>query len=98
MGRMYAEGIAETGLPLDEQITWHLQGNFFPPVPLSMVEVCVKAIELYNNGESLKSIALPDGVGFRGITVAPVIEIIKAHRLETWIVEEDEEDGLAWED
>lgn len=89
MGRMYAEGIAETGLPLDEQITWHLQGNFFPPVPLSMVEVCVKAIEYYNSGDTEKLIGLPEGVGYKGLTAAPAYAIIEAHRLDTWIEVED---------
>ena len=98
MGRMYAEGIAETGLPLEEQIEWHLRGNFFPPVPMSMIPVCVKAIEYYNNGEPTKMVGLPDGIGYKGLTAAPANEIIEQHRLSTWIVEEDEEDGLAWED
>lgn len=97
MGRMYAEGIAETGLPLEEQIEWHLRGNFFPPVPLSMVEVCVKAIDAYNEGDGNRLIGLPDGVGYKGLTAAPAVAIIEGHRLETWIVEDDE-DGLAWED
>jgi hypothetical protein len=85
MGRMYAEGIAETGLPLEEQIEWHLRGNFFPPIPMSMVEVCVKAIEHYNAGDKTKLIGLPDGVGYKGLTAAPANAIIDAHRLETWL-------------
>jgi hypothetical protein len=89
MGRTYAEGIAETGLPLEEQIEWHLRGNFFPPVPMSMVEVCVKAIECYNNGEPEKLLGLPEGVGYRGLTAAPAHAIIEAHRLDTWLVGED---------
>lgn len=89
MGRMYAEGIAETGLPLDEQITWHLQGNFFPPVPMSMVEVCVKAIEAYNDGNPNRMIGLPDGVGYKGLTAASAIAIIEGHRLDTWLIEDE---------
>jgi hypothetical protein len=91
MGRAYAEGIAETGIPLDEQITWHLRGNFFPPVPLSMVPVCVEAIEHYNNGEPDRLISMPDGVGYKGLTAAPAWAVIDGHRLETWLDDTDYE-------
>lgn len=90
MGRTYAEGIAETDLPIEDQITWHLKGNFFPPVPVSMVPVCVAAIEATNEGDWGKMLALPDGVGYKGLTAAPAYAIVEAHRLDTWISDDIE--------
>lgn len=89
MGRVYAEGIAETNLPISDQIAWHLRGNFFPPVPVSMVPVCVAAIEAANDGDWGKMIALPEGVGYKGLTAAPVYAITESHRLDPWIQFDD---------
>ena len=43
MGSMHAEEFAgRTGkgkgkISMDQALTWHLQGNHYPPVPISMV-------------------------------------------------------------
>jgi hypothetical protein len=89
MGRMYAEGIAETDLPIEDQITWHLRGNFYPPVPVSMVAACVAAIHAGNDQNWDLEIDLPEGVLFRGKTSAPAHAIIENHRLDTWIDDTD---------
>jgi hypothetical protein len=81
MGRLSAIAMTETDLTLEQQITWHLQSNCFPPVPKSMVEPCVKALEAYNAGNKDKLIGLPKGVGYQGLTAAPANAIIQAHRL-----------------
>lgn len=90
MGRMYAEGIAETETPLETQIEWHLRGNHFPPVPRSMVKPCIEAINAANAGQWDRMIGLPDGVGYKGLTAAPVSVMIEQHHLETWITDEGE--------
>jgi hypothetical protein len=90
MGRMYAEGIAETQLPLETQIEWHLQSNNFPPIPKSMVRPCMEAIDAANEGNWEKLISLPEGTGYRGLTVAPVHALVESHHLETWITDEGE--------
>ena len=64
MGRQFASDLADSdyGLSLENSIAIHLQGNHYPPVPLSMVAVCIKAIESFNehlNGDEL--IELPKG-------------------------------------
>jgi hypothetical protein len=89
MGRMYAEGIAETDATLEEQIGWHLQGNHFPPIPKSMVKPCLEAIDAVNEGYWDKMIGLPEGVGYQGLTAAPANAIVEAHHLDTWIMERD---------
>ena len=82
--------IAETELTLDDQITWHLQSNHFPPIPTSMVKPCIEAINAANAGEWDRMIGLPDGVGYQGLTVAPVNAMIEQHHLETCITDEGE--------
>ncbi len=89
MGRIYAEGIADTDLPLEQQIEWHLRANHFPPVPAIMVEACLKAIDYAKEGEWDKMVGLPEGVGYKGLTAAPVRAIVEQHHLETWIEGED---------
>jgi len=90
MGRLTAEGIAESGLPMEDQIRWHLQGNHFPPVPVSMVPVCIAALDAAADGDWQREIPLPDGVAYRGLPTAPAAAIIEQHHLESWLdIEED---------
>lgn len=85
MGRLTATEIAETELTLEDQITWHLRSNCFPPIPMSMVVPCVEAIKAYNNGDYKRMIGLPEGVGYKGLTAAPATAIIESHFLGSWI-------------
>ena len=95
MGRQLAEDLAGMdNITLEQQITWHLTGNFYPPVPTSMVQPCIKAIELANeaiaDGEERLSnikdeVALPEGITWRGNTFASVLGMIEGHRLDPWI-------------
>lgn len=79
----------ELGLTLEQQIGWHLQSNHFPPVPASMIPVCIEAIDLANEGEWDKNVSLPEGVGYKGLTVAPVYAIVEQHHLSAWIIESE---------
>jgi hypothetical protein len=88
MGRMYAEGIAETEITLEQQIEWHLVGNHFPPVPKSMVKPCIEAIDACNEEDWDREITMPEGVLYRGLTNAPASAIVEAHHLDTWITNE----------
>ena len=90
MGRLYAEGIAETDLPIEDQITWHLSGNFFPPVPVSMVPVCIAALDAANEEDWDRMISLPEGVGYKGLTAAPAHAIVEQHHLDPWLVQDGE--------
>lgn len=91
MGSLQAQEMAEM-LNIEDAIAWHLQSNHFPPVPLSMVPVCIEAIENALAGEWTKLVSLPEGVGYRGLTVAPTDAIIEQHHLDTWV--ELDEEGL----
>jgi hypothetical protein len=92
MGSIYAEGLTEIGLSLEEQILVHLTSNHYPPVPKSMVPVCVEAIDKANDGEWDSLVTLPEKVLWKGETEAPVHAIVEQHHLEFWIIESELED------
>jgi hypothetical protein len=88
MGSLQAREIANTGISLEQQITWHLQGNHFPPVPVSMVTPCIEAIDAFWEDDLNKEIDLPEGVTYRGQQTAPAREIIINHHLDAWCEDE----------
>lgn len=89
MGSIYAEGLTEIGLTLEDQILVHLTSNHYPPVPKVMVEPCIKAIDLANEGKWEEMITLPEEVLWKGEKEAPVSAIVEQHHLEFWIIESE---------
>ncbi len=101
MGNNLSQELAEGLLDLDleTQITIQLRNNHYPPVPYSMVQPCIDAIDAYNDGEHDKLIQLPtDGfdangepfqITWRGKTSAPAHALVEAHHLENWIIERE---------
>ncbi len=89
MGSVYAEGLTEIGLTLEEQILVHLTSNHYPPVPKVMVETCIEAIDKANGGEWDEMVPMPEGVTYKGETEAPVHAIVEQHHLDFWIVESE---------
>lgn len=91
MGHLHAREIASIGnITLEEQIRWHLMSNHFPPIPESMVEPCIQAIDAFFEDNLDKLISLPEGVGYKGLTVAPARAILVQHHLEAWCEEPEE--------
>ena len=84
MGRAFAEDLSET-LPMAEAIGVHLRGNHYPPVPLSMVEPCIEAIDLVNEGDGEELVELPSPIKWKGNSSAPAYAIVEAHHLDSWI-------------
>ena len=76
-------------LDLEIAIGYHLQGNHYPPVPLSMVEPCIEAIDAFYVEDYNREIALPEGISWRGQVTAPASAIVDAHHLNAWLPEED---------
>ena len=90
MGALQAQEMA--GLAsLEQGLTWHLTSNHYPPVPVSMVPVCIAAIDAYNEGDVHRAVKLPDGVSWCGDTYAPAWAIIEQHHLDAWVADDDEE-------
>jgi len=76
-------------LDLEMAFSIHLQGNHYPPVPLSMVEPCIQAIDAYYDEDYDKLIEMPEGVFYRGEKHAPAHAIIDQHHLHAWLPECD---------
>jgi (2Fe-2S) ferredoxin len=75
----------EFNISREQAIAIQLQSNHYPPVPLSMVQACMDAIDACNIGENGTLIDLPDGVSYRGENRAPAHAIVTSHHLEPWI-------------
>ena len=72
-------------LDLEVAIGYHLQGNHYPPVPLSMVQPCIDAIDAYYDEDYGREINLPEGISWRGQDSAPAHAIVDAHHLDPWL-------------
>jgi hypothetical protein len=71
MGYRIGLDIAESSLDLTAKMSWHLQGNHYPPVDDSFIPVAVEAIEQANTNNWDEVLLLPNGLER---TVAFVIE------------------------
>jgi hypothetical protein len=89
MGSVTALGIQDSVLDLETQLAYHLQGNHYPPVPLSMVQPCIDAIDAYYDEDYDKFIAMPEGVFYKGMSHAPARAIVEQHHLEFWLPQEE---------
>jgi hypothetical protein len=75
----------EEDLSLEAGLAYHLQGNHYPPVPVSMVQPCIDAIDAFYDEEYSREINLPEGITWRGQTSCPASAIVDAHHLEAWL-------------
>ena len=78
-----------TELDLEMALSIHLQSNHYPPVPLSMVEPCIQAIDAYYDEDYNRKISLPEGVSWKGMIKAPACAIIEQHHLDAWLPESE---------
>jgi hypothetical protein len=76
-------------LSLEQAIGYHLQGNHYPPVPLTMVQPCIDAIDAIHAGDGDTEIELPEGVFYKNKTTAPAHAIADQHHLSAWLPEWD---------
>lgn len=91
MGALQAQEMANSNLTLEQQLDWHLRGNHYPPIPSSMIQPCIEAIDCYWEDDLDREIDLPEGVLYRGKTKAPAREIIINHHLDAWCVDAEDE-------
>jgi hypothetical protein len=82
-----ADGLLD--LDLETQIGIHLQGNHYPPVPRSMVQPCIDAIDAYYDEDYQRLIDLPAPITWRGETQAPASAIVDGHHLDAWLPESE---------
>lgn len=99
MGLNFATELADMDtIPFEQKINMHLQYNFYPPVPSSMVIPCMQAIDAYYEDDQDREIEMPQGVSYRGKDTAPAYAIIEQHRLYSFIEDEDYVDDEWLED
>jgi len=91
MGSLAAQDMAAHAT-LEQTLVWHLQSNHYPPVPVSMVPVCIAAIDAVNEWESERLIDLPDGTLYKGKEQAPAWAIVEAHHLDHFLTSEEDDD------
>lgn len=91
MGANFARDLAsgEFGLSLERAVTIHLTANHYPPVPTSMVPVCIEAIENANEGDFSARVDLPKGITWRGWSGAPTFAIIESYHLGEFVFYDD---------
>jgi len=89
MGSNFATELADSelfDLDLETQLEIHLQGNHYPPVPKSMVQPCIDAIDAYYDEDYDRPITLPAPITWRDQNTAPAHAIVEAHHLDAWLV------------
>lgn len=84
MGYTTAQELAEI-LDLEGSLKLHLTANHYPPVPTSMVQPCIDAIDAYHDEDYNREIELPEGISWKGKTAAPASAIVEAHHLDAWL-------------
>lgn len=93
MGSNFANDLAAMAdLSLSDAIGMHLRGNHYPPVPLSMVQPCIDAIDAYWEDDYNREIEMPEGVSYKGRNTAPAWAIIEQHHLEAWCSQDEDFD------
>ena len=87
MGSNFATELASDELDLDLEVAigYHLTGNHYPPVPLSMVQPCIDAIDAYHDEDYNRLIELPAPITWRDQNHAPASAIVEAHHLDAWL-------------
>jgi hypothetical protein len=89
--------------PLWNEVGHHLKTRFNKPIPLSMIDPCLEAIEKANNGEWDSMITLPDGNLYKGEPQASVRTMVDSHALQQWIKNQelitisDNEGNIVWQ-
>ena len=94
MGKATASDLAtnggEYGLSITQSLEIHLRYNHYPPVPLTMVQPCIDAIDAAYDEDYDRFIAMPEGVFYKGMSHAPAWAVIEQHHL-SWFIDPVEE-------
>ena len=86
----FAEQVAFGNVKLESALIWHLQSNHYPPLPLALLPVALKAIENGNAQLWDEEITMPEGIGFRNKPTAKTADVIETMHLDSFLDEMDE--------
>ena len=70
---------------LEDQVRVHLAECLDPPVDQAFAELCCETIRLVTSGEWEKTVPLPEGMTFRGMSEAPVGALVEEFQLTGWL-------------
>jgi len=92
MGSMQAMAMADEveagGTSLRAALTWHLRSNHYPPHPLFMVGVALRAVRKVEAGEIDARVRLPKGASHRRFgSLVPAWAIVDDLHLDAFISE-----------
>lgn len=62
MGRQLAQDIAQSDMPLEQKLQWHLASNHHPPIDDSFVKTAMVAIGLANTNNWDMVLNYPNGL------------------------------------
>jgi hypothetical protein len=80
-----AEAVGEGLVGLRSALAWHLQANHYPPVPTSMVEPSIAAIDAAVDEDWNRPIELPEGITYKGHPTVPASALIEQHHLWSFV-------------
>lgn len=87
MGQLNTQHFLAVTQSMHESLTWHLQANHYPPIPVEFVEPCKEAIYLARQGLFDEVVELPEGCNRRGRRFVNVATIIDDLHLHSWVEE-----------
>lgn len=70
---------------LEDQVRVHLAECLDPPVDQALAELCCQTITLATSGGWEKTVPLPAGMTFRGMSEAPVHSLVGEFQLTGWL-------------
>jgi hypothetical protein len=82
----FAEAVKDGDTNLSAALTYHLTANHYPPLPISLVPVAERVIELAQNEDWFAKVELPEGITYKGGTWALVTDCAQAWHLDAFIL------------
>lgn len=85
MGSLGAQSMAEFGGVNRGTLHWHLRSNHYPPIPESMIDPCLEAIDHAAADDWDVEVDLPEGITYRDQTTCPVSAMVEQHHLDAFV-------------
>ena len=90
------ESVDNRWIKMEDALIWQLTSNHYPPLPLSLLATCKKAIQYANEGRWNVRVRLPKGILAKdGYKTMPVWKVVESCHLDHFI---DGQNPEGWED
>ena len=96
MGTTGALGMKESvdngWIKMEQALIWQLRCNHYPPLPMSLLATCKKAIQYANEGRWNVRVRLPEGILAKGgYKTMPTWKVVESCHLDSFINGQDED-------